>query len=201
VLSIVVDVVDPKPILRLKQPAQNKPPPGGLISPRTASISRLQSSIKQTIWLHNFILRPRFQIYITPYHQNARSFARSNGQIRLSHPPSVDSTGSCRDSICTKSIETSRACPAGSLTVECGDAKEASAIKKAVIAHECDAIINAAGVAAVLPWGKSDLPIIVDAVTRAALEVGQERGRPVRLWVLAGMGLLDVPGKKRMLMD
>lgn len=85
--------------------------------------------------------------------------------------------------------------------VECGDARKASAIKAAAAKFECEGIVNTAGNLAIAPWGTSGLPAIVDAVIRAALELGQERGRPLRLWVLAGFGMLDVPNTKHMLVD
>ncbi|KAJ5341843.1 hypothetical protein N7541_010967 [Penicillium brevicompactum] len=84
--------------------------------------------------------------------------------------------------------------------VERGDASKATAIKTVAMEHECDAIVNAAGAAVVTQWGKSDLQTIVDAVIRAALEIGQERGELLRLWVFAGIGILDV-SPKYMLVD
>lgn len=86
-------------------------------------------------------------------------------------------------------------------TVEQGDATKATQIKAAITRHQCDAIVNAAGYAAMQPWGKSTLPTIVNAVIQAALEVGQERGIPLRLWVLAGQGLMDIPTKNYMIVD
>jgi nucleoside-diphosphate-sugar epimerase len=91
--------------------------------------------------------------------------------------------------------------PRDRFSYELGDAKKATDIKAAATNHQCDAIINAAGVAAVSPWGHSDLPTIIDAIVRATLELGRERGKPLRLWVTAGMGLLDLPTQKYMLVD
>ncbi|KAJ5577739.1 uncharacterized protein N7459_006703 [Penicillium hispanicum] len=85
--------------------------------------------------------------------------------------------------------------------IEHGDAKEAAEIKAAVTRNQCDAIVNTAGLAAMAPWGKSDLPVIVDAVINAALEAGQERGSPLRVWFLGGLGLLDIPAQKYMIVD
>lgn len=85
--------------------------------------------------------------------------------------------------------------------VERGDARKAADIKAAANRNRCDAIVNTAGYAAMAPWGKSDLPAIVDAVTCASLEIGQERGRPLRVWFLGGQGLLDIPTTKSMIMD
>lgn len=85
--------------------------------------------------------------------------------------------------------------------ISIGDAKKAADIKAAATQNRCDAIVNTAGLAAMAPWGKSDLPAIVEAVTTAALEAGQERGSPLRVWYLAGQGILDVPTKKYMIMD
>lgn len=90
--------------------------------------------------------------------------------------------------------------PRNKFHVEREDASKATAIKTVAMEHQCDAIVNAAGAAAVTSWGKSDLQTIVDAVIRAALEIGQERGEPLRLWVFAGIGILDV-SPKYMLVD
>ncbi|KAH8594580.1 hypothetical protein B0O99DRAFT_545703 [Bisporella sp. PMI_857] len=84
---------------------------------------------------------------------------------------------------------------------ECGDAKSASDIKRVVIKHNCDAIVNTAGLAAMAPWGSSDLPAIVEAVITAAIDAGDERGSPVRVWLLAGLGLLDIPTQKSRIVD
>ncbi|PYI09366.1 hypothetical protein BO78DRAFT_308245 [Aspergillus sclerotiicarbonarius CBS 121057] len=78
--------------------------------------------------------------------------------------------------------------------IEQGDARSASSIKSAFTRHNCDAMINTAGYAAMSPWGKSALPDIVDAVIQAAVEIGNERGAPVRVWLLGGIGGLDIPG-------
>ncbi|KAJ5697569.1 hypothetical protein N7488_011253 [Penicillium malachiteum] len=43
--------------------------------------------------------------------------------------------------------------------------------------------------------------IIVDAVTTAALQVGRNRGSPLRVWFLGGQGLLDIPTQKYMIVD
>lgn len=85
--------------------------------------------------------------------------------------------------------------------VESGDAKKATDIKTAASKHQCDAIVNTAGLAAMAPWGKSDLPAIVDAVICAALEISQERRCPLRVWFLGGLGLLDLPDTKYQLVD
>lgn len=85
--------------------------------------------------------------------------------------------------------------------VECGDARKASDIKAAATQHQCDAIVNTAGLAAIAPWGKSDLPAIVDAVICAASEIGQERQEPLRVWFLGGVGLLDLPQTTYQLVD
>ncbi|KAJ9148543.1 hypothetical protein NKR23_g4968 [Pleurostoma richardsiae] len=85
--------------------------------------------------------------------------------------------------------------------VRSGDARSASDIKKAIVDHGCDAVVNTAGYAAMAPWGKSDLPAIVDAVIAAAVDVGSERGHPPRVWFLGGQGIMDLPGQKHMIVD
>ncbi|PWY69606.1 hypothetical protein BO94DRAFT_477772, partial [Aspergillus sclerotioniger CBS 115572] len=65
-------------------------------------------------------------------------------------------------------------------TIIQSDPRSATTIKSAFFDHNCDAIINAAGYAAMFPWSSTSLPDIVDAVIQAAVEIGRERGRPVR---------------------
>jgi uncharacterized protein YbjT (DUF2867 family) len=85
------------------------------------------------------------------------------------------------------------------LTVVEGDAKDAASIKRAILDNGCDALVNTAGLAALPPWGKSDLPEIFKAVVDAAREAGMERGRAMRVWLLAGLGVLKYPGEEALL--
>ena len=87
------------------------------------------------------------------------------------------------------------------VTVVQGDATKSASIKQALLDNRCDAIVNTAGLAAVAPWSKSDLPTIVRAVVDAAQDVGAERGAPLRAWILGGMGALVCPGTESLLMD
>ncbi|KAK9354059.1 hypothetical protein V1505DRAFT_372253 [Lipomyces doorenjongii] len=87
------------------------------------------------------------------------------------------------------------------ITVVEGDAMSADSIKSAILDHGCDAIINTAGLAAMMPWKSSDLPAIVTAVVRAATEAGQMRQNPLRVWFLGGLGLMDIPGTKSMIVS
>ena len=82
-----------------------------------------------------------------------------------------------------------------------GDATDSAAIKKAILDSKCDAVVNTAGVAAMPPWGKSDLPKIFRAVLNAAREAGSDRTKPLRIWFLAGIGVLKYPGSESLLSD
>ncbi|KAK9314927.1 hypothetical protein V1522DRAFT_415852 [Lipomyces starkeyi] len=77
-----------------------------------------------------------------------------------------------------------------------GDAKSSGSIKKAILDKDCDAVVNTAGLAAVMPWQKSELPRIFEAVVQATKEAGMERNKALRVWFLGGMGLLDMPGTR-----
>lgn len=77
-----------------------------------------------------------------------------------------------------------------------GDASDSAAVKHAILTSKCDAVVNTAGVAALAPWAKSDLPVIFRAVVEAVRQASEERGKPLRLWVLGGQGVLLVPGTK-----
>jgi len=79
-----------------------------------------------------------------------------------------------------------------------GDAKDSAAIKRAILDANCDAVVNTAGLAAMAPWGKSDLPAIFRAVLDGVREAGSERGKPLRTWFLGGLGVLYYPGTESM---
>jgi nucleoside-diphosphate-sugar epimerase len=85
------------------------------------------------------------------------------------------------------------------VTIVQGDAKNTHLIKKAILDHKCDAVVSTAGVAALAPWAKSDLPEIFRAVLDAAREAGRERQYPLRVWFLGGQGVLYYPGTQAML--
>ncbi|RMY82657.1 hypothetical protein D0862_11939 [Hortaea werneckii] len=85
------------------------------------------------------------------------------------------------------------------ITIIEGDAKQSAAVKKAILETECDAVINAAGVAAAAPWSKSDLPEIFKAVLQGIQEACVERQKPIRVWFVAGMGVLNYPGTEKMI--
>jgi uncharacterized protein YbjT (DUF2867 family) len=85
------------------------------------------------------------------------------------------------------------------ITVIQGDATDPVSIKRAILDTGCDALVNTAGLAALPPWGKSDLPTIFRAVLDAVREAGVDRERPLRAWFLAGLGVLHYPGSESML--
>ena len=85
------------------------------------------------------------------------------------------------------------------ITVVQGNATESASIKKAILDANCDAVVNTAGVAALPPWAKSDLPPIFRAVLDAVREAGLERKKPLRAWFLAGLGVLYFPGSESIL--
>jgi len=87
------------------------------------------------------------------------------------------------------------------ITVVQGDATDSESIKKAILDNNCDAVVNTAGVAALPPWGKSDLPVIFHAVLDGVRKAGLERTRPLRTWFLGGLGVLHYPGSTAMFSD
>ncbi|KAK5163164.1 uncharacterized protein LTR77_010948 [Saxophila tyrrhenica] len=80
-----------------------------------------------------------------------------------------------------------------------GSATDSAAVESAILSHECDAVINAAGVAPV--WGESgELPTIFAAVADAVEKVQERRGgAPLRVWFLSGFGILDHPAGRMMI--
>jgi nucleoside-diphosphate-sugar epimerase len=83
-----------------------------------------------------------------------------------------------------------------------GSASNSAAIKAAVLSHNCDAVVNAAGVAAMTSWtAQGEFPAIFAAVVQAVLEAGRERGTPIRCWLMSGFSALDSPRKPYLLVD
>ena len=79
-----------------------------------------------------------------------------------------------------------------------GDATDPVSTKRAILDASCDAVINTAGVAALPPWGKSELPAIFRAVLDGVREAGLDRKEPLRTWFLGGLGVLYFPGTESM---
>jgi nucleoside-diphosphate-sugar epimerase len=82
------------------------------------------------------------------------------------------------------------------ITIVEGNAKDASAIKRAILDAGCDAVVNTAGCAAVAPWSHTDLPVIFRAVLDGVQEASLERRQPLRVWFLGGQGVLNYPGSE-----
>jgi nucleoside-diphosphate-sugar epimerase len=87
----------------------------------------------------------------------------------------------------------------GQIAIVQGDATDPASIKRAILDAGCDAVVNTAGLAALPPWGKSELPAIFHAVLDAVREAGLDRKKLLRAWFLAGMGVLCFPGLESML--
>jgi len=88
------------------------------------------------------------------------------------------------------------------ITVLEGDAKNVKAMHSAIVKHDCDALICAAGMVVVNPWGQATLPGISEAAADAAISAAKERGgNALRCWCLAGMSLLDLPDSTYFLAD
>ncbi|KAI9700225.1 MAG: hypothetical protein M1820_006893 [Bogoriella megaspora] len=85
------------------------------------------------------------------------------------------------------------------ITVVHGDATNSISVKKAILDSNCDAVVSTAGVAAIAPWNKSELPKIFRAVLDAVREVGIEKGNALRVWFLGGLGVLHYPGTEQMI--
>lgn len=80
------------------------------------------------------------------------------------------------------------------VTVVIGDATDSNSIRKALVEHDCDTLINSAGIASVLPWSEPQLQEIIKAVATGAIDASKELNRPIRAWFLGGMTVLDFPG-------
>lgn len=81
----------------------------------------------------------------------------------------------------------------GPNSIVTGSALDSKAIKNAILSKDCDAVVNAAGLAAMTGFSSpGDFPEIFKAVVDAAVEAGKERtkqGKPVlRCWFMSGVG-------------
>lgn len=85
-------------------------------------------------------------------------------------------------------------------TIVVGDATDSEGIRRALIEHNCDGIVDTAG-NQVLPWTEYLLGKIAKAVSDAAIAVGKERGKPLRAWFIGGLTLLRVPGTDHLVRD
>lgn len=81
--------------------------------------------------------------------------------------------------------------------VAVGDATDSEAIKRSILDHNCDAAVNCAGLAAVMPWHSgTELPAIFAAFIKGVTAARQSRGGaspPIRVWMLSGLVILNYP--------
>jgi nucleoside-diphosphate-sugar epimerase len=85
------------------------------------------------------------------------------------------------------------------ITVVEGNATDSSQISRAILEHDCEAVVNSAGQAAMAPWRKNNLHEIVSAVLKGVQQAGARRNKPLRAWFLGGFGVLHFPGTNTML--
>lgn len=80
-----------------------------------------------------------------------------------------------------------------------GSATDKLALKKAILAHDCDAVFHAAGVAQMFGRSKTgEYTKIFAAVVEAIVEAQEERSGPaIRAWLMSGFPVLNsaVPGR------
>ncbi|PVH69615.1 hypothetical protein DL98DRAFT_598500 [Cadophora sp. DSE1049] len=81
-----------------------------------------------------------------------------------------------------------------------GDATDTTSLTQALCDHDIEAIVSVAG-NQVLPWREFQLPKIAKAVVDASIVVGKERGKPLRVWVTSGLGIMRYPGTRRLIQD
>lgn len=84
-----------------------------------------------------------------------------------------------------------------------GNATDESALKAAILTHDCDAVVNCAGWAAMTGLqSQGDFPAIFQAVLKAVISAGKERGgQPIRVWFMSSFFTLDAPIKPYLIGD
>lgn len=88
-------------------------------------------------------------------------------------------------------------------SVVVGSGTDSAGIKAAILAHNCNAVVNAAGLATTTSMHRTGpLPEIFAAVVKAAVEARQERGGPpLRCWFMSGWTALDSPKPPYLIVD
>ncbi|KAL2060680.1 hypothetical protein VTL71DRAFT_9321 [Oculimacula yallundae] len=77
-----------------------------------------------------------------------------------------------------------------------GSATDSAAIKEAILSHNIDAVVNAAGVAAMTGFtAQGEFNAIFEAVVTAVRDAARQRadGTPIRFWGMSGFAVLDHP--------
>jgi putative NADH-flavin reductase len=82
-----------------------------------------------------------------------------------------------------------------------GDVTDSAALKKAILDHDIEGIIDVAGNIVFSPWKESLLPKIASAVRDAAISVGKQRGKPLRAWITSALPIMAYPGTDYLMMD
>ena len=85
------------------------------------------------------------------------------------------------------------------LTIVTGDAESIPDVKRAIIENECDVLVCCAGAPAPMRGQDKGKPsrqgIISKQVILAAVQAGEETGKVIRGWWVAGFALMDEPGR------
>lgn len=86
------------------------------------------------------------------------------------------------------------------ITIVQGDSLDTDAVADTLRQNDCDALVNTSGTRQ--PRGQDQtLCKIVTSVTSAAIQVGKDRGRPIRAWIIGGMSSLNYPGTSYQIQD
>jgi uncharacterized protein YbjT (DUF2867 family) len=84
-----------------------------------------------------------------------------------------------------------------------GDATDVPSLVAAIVEHECEAVVNCAGWAAMTGLqDQGEFPQIFVAVLKAVTDAGKQRnGKPIRLWSMSSFFTLDAPVKPYLIGD
>lgn len=85
------------------------------------------------------------------------------------------------------------------ITIVEGNATDSTAVKNAILNNNCNAVASAAGAAALPPWGRSDINVIFRGIFDGVKAASAERGSPLRVWFMSGLGILNYPDTQTML--
>lgn len=86
------------------------------------------------------------------------------------------------------------------LTITVGDATDVAGIKCALLAHNCNALVNVAG-NQIVPWREPLLLKIAKSVADAAVAVELETWKSLRAWLIGGINSLQYPGTAFLVQD
>ena len=76
-----------------------------------------------------------------------------------------------------------------------GDALDTGSVESALRTYDIEAVVQTSGNRE-SPWKEQTMSRLATSISTASINVGKERGRPLRAWFIGGLGSLAYPGTR-----